>query len=160
MVSSILERMKAYKIQCGWQYKLWSLRNYLKKLFFLSPYSAFSNHNVVHHLNNKLMRYCLFCIFFCKVPQSNFLSTVIFIFEYVFFFLAFIAISLKFVCRTESVRQTSSNEMAKNAKKEYMVKIENHFTKKISLGYLILNISVYFSKKIFLSTKLKKNIFS
>ena len=82
-------------------------------------------------------------------------------------FLEFIAISLKFVCRTESVqqrkhwvghkngqkttffltkqwflcctdsvRQTSSKEMAKNAKKGDMVKIENHCTKKIRLGYL------------------------
>ena len=43
-------------------------------------------------------------------------------------FLAFIAISLKFVRCTESVRQTSSKEMAKNYKKGDMVKIFNHCT--------------------------------
>ena len=41
-----------------------------------------------------------------------------------------------FLCRTDSVQQTNFNKMAKNAKKEDMVKIENHCAKKIRLGYL------------------------
>ena len=41
-----------------------------------------------------------------------------------------------FPCRIDSVRRTNFNEMAINAKKEDIVKIENHCTKKIRLGYL------------------------
>ena len=115
---------------------------------------------------------CIFIIWLAlffssnNVPQSNVLSTVIFNFDYDFFF-AFIAILLKFNCHTESVQQkeklnwsqkrskntlfvtnqwflcctdsvrrTSSKEMAKNAKKGDIVKIENHCNKKIRLVYL------------------------
>ena len=39
-----------------------------------------------------------------KVPQSNFPSTAIFNFDHVYF-LAYFAIFLELVCRTESVRQ-------------------------------------------------------
>ena len=51
-----------------------------------------------------------------------------------------------FLCHTDSVRQTSYKEMAKNAKKEDMVKVENHCTKKIRLGYLVFlwQINVFF----------------
>ena len=41
-----------------------------------------------------------------------------------------------FLCRTDSVQRISSKEMAKNAEKGDMVKIKNHGTKKIRLGYL------------------------
>ena len=42
-----------------------------------------------------------------------------------------------FLCRTDSVRQTSSKKMAKIIfLKGDMVKIENHCSKKIRLGYL------------------------
>ena len=52
-----------------------------------------------------------------------------------------------FLCHTDSVRQTSYKEMAKNAKKEDMVKIENRCTKKIRLGYLVFlwQINVFFT---------------
>ena len=83
-----------------------------------------------------------------KIPQSKFLITVIFNFDFVFFFgifCYFIVICLSywvsarnetlswsqkrsentffvhnqwFLCRTDSVQRTSSKEMAKNAKKE------------------------------------------
>ena len=99
--------------------------------------------------------------------QSNFLSTVILNFDYVFFFgiyCHFVEICLlhwvsatkesmsmsqkrskntffvtnqQLLCRTDSVRRTSSKEIAKNAKKGDMVKIENHCIKKIRFGYLI-----------------------
>ena len=39
-----------------------------------------------------------------------------------------------FLCRNESVQQTSFKEMVKNAKKGDMVNIENDSTKKIRLG--------------------------
>ena len=52
-----------------------------------------------------------------KVNQYNHLSTVTFNFDYVFF-LAFIVISLKFVCRTESVRQRKHWVGHKNGKKK------------------------------------------
>ena len=101
-----------------------------------------------------------------KVPQSNFLSTMILNFDFVFFF-GLSAILLEFVGRTESVRRwnhwfghkngpkttllwqhqgflcrtgsvqhTNSNKKAINAKKEDIFKIENHCIKKIKLGYL------------------------
>ena len=41
-----------------------------------------------------------------------------------------------FLCRTDSGRGTNFNEMVINAKKEHLVKIENHCTKKIRLRYL------------------------
>ena len=101
-----------------------------------------------------------------KVSRSNFISTVIFNFEYVFFLgihCHFIKIclshwvsateetlsrsqkrsentlfvtNLRFLYRTDSVRQTSFKEMAKNTKKGDVVKIEIHSTKKIRLGYI------------------------
>ena len=107
-------------------------------------------------------------VFVTKFFQSNFFSTVIFNFDYVFFFgiyCHFIEIgslhwvsatketfswSQKrskntlfvtnqwFLCRTDSLRRTSFKEMAKNAKKKDMVQIEHHCTKKTRLGYLRL----------------------
>ena len=44
--------------------------------------------------------------------------------------------NLWFLCRTDSVGQTSSEEMAKNKQKGDMVKLKNHCTKKIRLGHL------------------------
>ena len=41
-----------------------------------------------------------------------------------------------FTFHTDSVRRKNFNEMAINARKEDIVKIENHCTKKIKLGYL------------------------
>ena len=41
-----------------------------------------------------------------------------------------------FFCRKDSVQQTGFKEMAKNAKKADMVKIENPCNKKIRLGFL------------------------
>ena len=98
------------------------------------------------------------------MPQSNFLSTVIFNFDHAFFFgvfchflkiisshwisatkessvcykkgvffLLFLWPNQCFLCRTDSVRQTNFNEMAINAKKEDIVRIENHCSKKMSL---------------------------
>ena len=101
-----------------------------------------------------------------KVPLSNFWSILIFNFDHVYFFgilchflrtcsLHWVSATQEslswsqkrskntlfvtrrwFLCRTDSVRRTSSKEKAKNAKKRDMVKIENHCTKKIRLGYL------------------------
>ena len=107
-----------------------------------------------------------------KVPQSNFLSTVILKFDYVFF-LESISISFKFIRCTESVQQRKHwvghkngqniflwptndsfdaltqcdklilRKWQKNAKKGDIVKIENHCTKKIRLG--CINVSSGFS---------------
>ena len=101
-----------------------------------------------------------------KGTQSNFLSTVIFNLDYVIFYgiyclfidvcslhwdsatketlswsqkrskNTFFVSNQWFLCCTDSVQQTSSMEMSKNAKKGTMAKIENHCTKKIRLGYL------------------------
>ena len=102
-----------------------------------------------------------------KVPQSNFLMTVI-INLVLSFFLSIFAILLKFVCHPESVRQrnhlfghkndnktpflwlTNDSFVAltqcdklvlrkwqKQNKKGDMVKIENHCIKKIWLGHLL-----------------------
>ena len=60
-------------------------------------------------------------------------------------FLAFIAISLKFVRGTESVRQTSSKEMAKMPKKEGWSKLKITVIRKLDWG--TLPNSLFFSKE-------------
>ena len=52
-----------------------------------------------------------------------------------------------FLCLTDSVRQTSSEKMAKNCKKVDIVKNGNHCSKKIWLGYLLSKLCGFNKRK-------------